>query len=67
MRTIQLIRIEYHWYGIIETPCFPAMYYAGRVVLHNGEYFPARNDNYFRTLTDAQRQLKKEIQIAKGE
>jgi len=37
-------------YGVIDTPCYPARFYAG--LIRNG--WPARNDSYFRTLAEAQ-------------
>jgi len=57
-------RKGYLWYAILDTPCFPARYYAGPVQrFRSGEWLTGNNDtsNFHRDLVSATEALNKEL------
>jgi hypothetical protein len=45
---------EYTVVGVLETPMFPAAFYAGIIRFGANGWYPANNDHYYRTKDEAE-------------
>jgi hypothetical protein len=51
--------------GVLKTPCYPCSYYAGPIVLIQGQYYSGDNatSNFHRTKADASKALLELIKL----